>query len=226
MNRQGPEVFEEPTEALAVLDKAQVIAVVDQPSLTVANDYLLEVKALRRRFDDELNPGISQAFAHHRYLVSQKKKFTDPLDRIESLLKPKITAYLIEQDRIRMAAEREAQLAKEAAEKEAEDAADVASALIDEGKIEEANQVVEMQTERIETIKAAAPVIPDKPVAAGASIVERWDFEITDVNLLPRKFMVPDEKAIRKVVQGLHSQADIPGIRVFSTKTISSKVGR
>ena len=115
-------------------------------------------------------------------------------------------------------------MAKEAAEKEAEDAADVASALIDEGKIEEANQVVEMQTERIETIKAAAPIVPEKPIAQGASLREVWDFEITNMDLIPRKFMVPDLTMIRRYCQNLKHQAEIPGVRIFSKKTISSRI--
>ena len=121
------EVYEDeqqPTAALAIRDEAKALAVIDQPTLTAANNALLEVKALRRRFDDEFNAGIAQAYEHHRYLVSQKRRWTDPLDEAERMLKPKIAGYLAEQDRIRFAAERAAQLAKEAAAKEAEDAAD------------------------------------------------------------------------------------------------------
>lgn len=216
----------QPTEALVVLDKSKAIQVFDQPTLTLANDFLRGVKELRRKFDDEFNPGISQAFAHHRYLTAQKKRWTDPLDEAERAIKPKIAEYLIEQDRVRFEAERAVQRAKEAAAKEAQDAADEALALIEQGKTAQADKVVEAVAARIEDIQADTPFVPDKPVANGTTLRETWDYEITDAALIPRTFLVPDLTMIRRYGQNMKHQADVPGVRFFSVKSVASRSGR
>jgi hypothetical protein len=227
-SEQGIEVFEDerqPTEALAILDKVLAIAVVDQASLTVANGYLLEAKAWLRHCDDEFDKGISEAFAHHRTLVAQKKKWTAPALEVESVAKPKIASYFEEQDRLRREAERAAEQARLAAEKEAEDAADIATDLIKEGKNGEAGQIVDMAMENIERLRAAAPAVPPKPIAAGVSLRETWEFEVVNEALIPRKFLVPDLTMIRRYGQNMKHQAEIPGIRFYSKKSVASRIG-
>lgn len=219
-------VEKQPTEALVVLDKSRAIQVFDQPSLTAANDYLLGIKELRRKFDNEFDPGIKQAFAHHRYLTAQKKRWTDPLDEAERTVKPKITAYLVEQDNIRLEAERAAERARRQVAKEAEDAADAATKLINEGKAGEADALIDEATAKIRDINADTPFVPDKPIANGTTLRETWDYEIVDAALIPRTFLVPDLTMIRRYGQNMKHQADVPGIRFFSVKSIASRVGR
>jgi vacuolar-type H+-ATPase subunit H len=219
-------VEKQPTEALVVLDKSRAIQVFGQPSLTAANDYLLGIKELRRKFDNEFDPGIKQAFAHHRYLTAQKKRWTDPLDEAERTVKPKITAYLVEQDNIRLEAERAAERARRQVAKEAEDAADAATKLINEGKAGEADALIDEATAKIRDINADTPFVPDKPIANGTTLRETWDYEIVDAALIPRTFLVPDLTMIRRYGQNMKHQADVPGIRFFSVKSIASRVGR
>jgi len=212
--------------ALTIIDRNADITVFDQESLTVANGTLLDIKRLRAKFDDEFDLGIKQAFAHHRTLVAQKRKWTDPLDEAERILKPKIAAYLDEQDRIRLEAERAAQLAKEAAAKEAEDAADVAHELIQNGELDEAKAIVDMAAENIDKLKAETPIVPARAVAEGATLKTIWDFEIIDENLVPRKFLKVDEVKLRRYIQNMKEQAgEIPGVRIIRRKTIASKIG-
>lgn len=215
------------TTALAVIhEQMSALAVTDQDSLTRANTLLIDIKTLRKRFDEEFDPGIKEAFAHHRTLVAQKKKFTDPLDEAERQIKPKITGYLVEQDRIRLDAERAAERARLQAQKEAEDASDIAVSLIREGKAEEAKEIVELAKEKIQDIEAEAPFVPDKPVANGTTLRETWEFEIEDESLIPRQFLTPDMKKIRGYVTNMKRDGNIPGIRIFSVKSVAAKITR
>lgn len=216
-------VGENEQRALTVIRAGMSIVVRDQTSLTAANGLLLDVKALRRKFDEEFEPGIKQAFAHHRYLVSQKKKFTDPLDEAERAIKPRITAYLVEQDKIRLEAERAAERARLQVAKEAEDAADAAAKLINSGKAVEADEVIDTAFAKIREINADTPFVPDKPVANGTTLRETWDYEIVDADIIPRTFLVPDLTMIRRYGQNMKHQAEIPGIRFFAVKSIASR---
>jgi vacuolar-type H+-ATPase subunit H len=213
--------------ALAIItEKVQALVVVDQNSLTVAHDLLLSIKSLRCRFDEEFDKGITEAYAHHKTLVAQKKKWTAPLDEYERLIKPRITAYLVEQDNIRLEAERAAERTRLAVEKEAEDAADVATELIKEGKAGEAEEIIDMAHEKIRDIQADTPFVPEKPAAPGVSLRETWDFEITDTALIPRTFLIPDLTMIRRYGQNMKHQANIPGIQFFAVKSIATRNGR
>jgi hypothetical protein len=210
-------------DALAVLSSIKALAVIDQPSLSLANGLLVRIKALRRNFDEEFNPGIAEAFQHHRTLVAQKKKWTDPLDDAERLLKPKIATYLRDEDERRLAAERAAQRAKEVAEAKAVVAADKATDLIHEGRLDEAEKVVEQAAVDIEAVNASVPLIPDKPVAEGASLRTLWEWDVEDESKVPRLFLKLDEVKINGYVRNMKDQGHIDGIHIYKTTTVASR---
>ena len=115
-------------------------------------------------------------------------------------------------------------MASQAAAKEAEDAADVAHSLIKEGKLDEAEQVVDMQAERIEAIQAAAPPVPAKPVAPGASLRDVWEWEVEDEAIIPRQYLKIDDIKINGYVRAMKDQGRIPGVRIYKTVTVASRV--
>ena len=220
-------IGENEQKALTVIKVGSTsIEVRDQTSLTAANGLLLDVKALRRRFDDEFDPAIARWHAGHKAAVAQKKKFTDPLDEAERIIKPRITAYLVEQDNIRLEAERAAERARLQIAKEAQDASDVATELIKQGNTAEADELIDLAYEKIREINADTPFVPEKPSAPGVSMRETWDYEIVDAALIPRTFLVPDLTMIRRYGQNMKHQANIPGVRFFSVKSIAARNGR
>lgn len=58
------------------------------------------------------------------------------------------------------------------------------------------------------------------PQVPGVQFAEVTDFEIEDPEALPDTLKVPDTKAVRKMVQALGTEADIPGVRVFRKKQV------
>jgi hypothetical protein len=219
-------VGENEQKALTVIRAGSSIEVRDQTSLTAANGLLLDVKALRRRFDDEFDPAIARWHAGHKAAVAQKKKFTDPLDEAERIIKPRITAYLVEQDNIRLEAERASERARLQIEKEAQDASDVATELIKQGNTAEADELMDLAYEKIREINADTPFVPEKPSAPGVSMRETWDYEVVDAALIPGTFLVPDLTMIRRYGQNMKHRANIPGVRFFSVKSIAARNGR
>lgn len=218
---QDPEPSVAAKDALAVIERGCLVPVTDQASLTAANVLLRDIKALRRRFDEEFDKGIKQAFEHHRHLVAQKKKWTDPLDAAERALKPKISAFLAEEDRKRLEAERAAFQADRKVRMEADKSADAVHDLISEGRVDEADKVMTEALAKIEKIKAAAPAVPPPPVAEGIVLREVWNFEVENFDLVPRKFLKVDEVKLRGYVVAMKHQAEIPGVRVWSSKVAS-----
>lgn len=54
----------------------------------------------------------------------------------------------------------------------------------------------------------------EKPKMQGTTIRSRYDFDIVDVNLIPREYLLVDTAAIGKVVRALKEKTNIPGIKV------------
>ena len=63
----------------------------------------------------------------------------------------------------------------------------------------------------------------EKPKLQGTSERTRYSFEIVDVNLIPRKYLVVDTAAIGRVVRALKDKTNIPGIKVKVVKDIVTR---
>ena len=165
----------------------------------------------------------------------------------EGVLKLAITNYQREQERLRQEEQRklEEQARRERAEIEARareterKARELAEAdrraaaqLAAAGRAEEAARLNaradSKETKAAEKAsaleqRAAAVVAPavqrEAPKVAGLKTREVWKFEIVDPSLLPREYLVPDEAAIRGVVNSLKDRTKIPGVRVFPDKS-------
>lgn len=71
--------------------------------------------------------------------------------------------------------------------------------------------------------QVVAPVVQRaSPKVAGLSYREMPEFEIEDKSKLPIQYLMPDETKIRKVVNALKMEADIPGVRVWMKKVPAS----
>lgn len=57
----------------------------------------------------------------------------------------------------------------------------------------------------------------------GVSFRDNWTFEVVDAELVPREYLMVDEKAIASVVKGLKEKTDIPGVRVFNKPIVAAK---
>lgn len=211
--------------ALSLVTEAQEIVIDSQERLSMAHAGLIQIVEARKRINAEFDPGIKQAFEHHRHLTAQKRRWTDTLAEAERILRPKIGAYLAEQDRIRFDAERKAALAKTAAAREAERSIDRAHELIDEGALDEAAREVEGIAEKAEAaIAEAEAAIPPKAAAPGTSLRARWVFEVENETLIPRAFLMVNEARIRSFVSAMKDQAVIPGVRIWKEQTLAVKV--
>jgi hypothetical protein len=78
-----------------------------------------------------------------------------------------------------------------------------------------------MDAERILKGKIAA-YSQEPPKVEGVSLRKGWAFRIVDAAKIPRKYLVPDEKAIGGVVKALGQQARIPGVEVYRDTTVAA----
>ena len=142
--------------------------------------------------------------AEEKRIDEQRKFFTDPLNqqvkKINGLFKPLVEGL----DGAATTLRKKLSSYQTAIAAKAEQAREKALADLKSGKIKN----VETAVAKIEKVKE-----PEKTVRTDEATVTYKDkvgFEITDIEKLPREYMVPDEKKILKVVQ---AGVEIPGVK-------------
>lgn len=206
-------------KSLSVPEQAHLITVVTDENHVQAGEILVTIKTLRQEIKAIFDPMKKKAYEAHQEVLRQERVVAEPLDRAERYIKPLIANYINEKERQR---QEEIRKAQEAAQKQAEDEAiALAQAAERQGDAELADRII--------NVPVSAPPIYNMPTAApkisGVSTRQAWGFEITDERLIPRKYLIPDLKAIGKVVDALGDKTEIQGIRVFS-KTVVAARGR
>lgn len=222
-NEEPYETSEAETQALILARRSLSIVVKDQESLDFASAFLRALKDTRGQIESVFDPLIKEAFDHHRSILQKKRTFTDKLDEAEKMVKPKVTAFLQEQDRLRFQALREAQLAKEKAEKLADQAVDKASILIDRGEFEEATKVMVEASGEVKELKRTEEEVPDAVKAEGITMRTTWSAEVTDLNLLDKKYMVPNMPLLNAIARNTKDQFSIAGAKAVATTTVVPK---
>lgn len=197
---------------------------VSQLKIQTNDDYemgcsLLQMIATRKKqVEDVFDPIVSKAYAAHKEAVGQKKKFMDPLLAAEFAVKGKVSQYHTEQERLRREKEdREREALKAENEKKA---MEEAAALTAAGEKELADIVIQNAIEETPVVVVPSTV----PKQEGISSRKDWDFRITNEMLIPREYLMVNEKAIRAVVKAQKSLTKIPGVEVFSKDTVSVRV--
>jgi len=73
-------------------------------------------------------------------------------------------------------------------------------------------------------VDAPAPVVVPTsiPKVEGVKLVTRWTFRVVDAALIPREFLVPDEKALQAIATAQHERASVAGVEFYSEQSVSS----
>lgn len=207
-------------ELQAIEQKAKELAEYGDGAVKYASELTVETKAdmetasgMREAIKDRhkgitafMKPLVDAAHKAHKALTTRRSDLLKPLDEAETILNKKMVAWQVAE---------EARLAEEQKKLDEQAKLEAAIQAEEEGNEALSEAIIENQ------IPVTAPPV-EKAKTSGVSFVETWTYEIEDVTKIPTKYMIPDEKAIKKVVTAMKSRAEIPGIRVFAQKSIKS----
>jgi len=225
----GPETYEMAGKDLQQI-KARLKAV-DEQRKSITRPLDEAKKAIMALFD-----APTRFLQGAEGLLKQKMlAFSEEQERKQRELRAKLEEEA-RKERERLAAEAAAARAKAEEEarklREQAEAAKAAGDAAKAAKLESrAESRMEAADEKASTLEhqAAVTVAPAVQIqqaeVKGVSTREEWDFEYTDQSLLPREFLIPDEKAIRAVVKARKGATNIPGIRVFSKRVLAARAG-
>ena len=157
-----------------------------------------EAKRLAKKIEAQRKNIIDEPNTFVKSVNSFCKSFTEPLKKIEGILKQKVGQYQYKQE-----------LARKEAEKKAEE----------ERKKLQKKLDAEAKKAGVESVKVAPLALPPNEsvtrtdTGTAAHIRKQWKAEIREPAKVPREYCSPDPKLINQAVKmGIR---EIPGIRIF-----------
>lgn len=187
-----------------------------------ASKLLKKIEEVRKQKTEEPKAFVDSVNAFARM-------FTDKLKAVKELAARKTAQWqlFVEQERQKkeVAARKAAQELQEKLQREADEANRKAQEEARMKAEEEAKAngqdpltVVVPEVQKIEAPVVVEPIIPKREAvtrteAGSASVTQRWTFKIIDPSLIPRKYMLPSETAIRNAING--GVRDIPGVEIY-----------
>jgi hypothetical protein len=211
---QNPAVIEVTNEITSLESFAANYAVTTPAQYEAGAADLARVKGMLKKLEETRTSITGPMNAALDKVNAFFKGPATKLKAIEQLIKGKLGAFYEDQQRI--AREQQAK-ADEDARKERERIEAQAKKAAESGKVEKA----EALQQRAATVVAPV-IVREPPKVSGMQMRDAWKFEVTNPSLVPREYLVVDEARIRKVVQALKGDANIPGVRVYSEKQIAS----
>jgi hypothetical protein len=171
------------TKALAIPEKARLIVVSDNDSMTMADNTKAAIKDMIKEIDSVFKPMADKAFQAHRAITGKWKAVVQPLKDADEYLTGQVKGYLRKLEEIRQAEER--RLREEARKAEEERRLQEALLAEQEGNEEEAQAILE------EEIYVPPPVVK----------VEAPKVDNRKYRTIPRCRCIDKMKLIRFVAQ-------------------------
>ena len=124
----------------------------------------------------------------------------EPVEAADKITRDKILIYNHEQQRIRQEQEAINRLREEAAQKQKE----------------LTGEIIE-----VETVGVVAEVKRVSTEMGSSGLTDHWKYEIVDINLLPREYMVPDTAMLTAIARSHHDKKLVSGVRFFNEPYIA-----
>ena len=201
------------TQALATIDRLNAVAVIrDAADYARCGELWKAGRAMMEEISAAYDSIIAAAHRAHKEAVAKKKSYYDPVEAATRKVKGIMSAWESEQERERQAEARRLEAIERANAEERQ----LAEALHAEAMGEEAQADAIME----EPVVVAPVILPKATpkIDGGPVYREVWKFRIVDAAIIPREYLIPDEKAIGQVVRGLKGQTAIPGIEAYAER--------
>lgn len=228
---QNQEVERVAERSSLLVQNAKAIKVADETTQAQASEMLLAVASMLKQIETTFKPMKDAAFRSHKIICEQEKKVASPLMDAERALKFEIGEFVMAQRRIARQQEEEARRVEQEraeAESRAESerlAIEDAIALEAVGDVKGAEAVLAAPAPAPVRYVAPASVAPAIAHTSGVGVATVWDFRITDENLIPREYLLVNEKAIAAIGKTTKGKAKIAGVEFFEKGQVSASRG-
>ena len=196
------------------LAAAQAYAITTDLQYAGTADRLKDVKRVLGELDTARKKVTKPLDEAKKALMDLFKPAIERLETAERFYKNKMMDYQRELDRKAAAAQAllDEQARKERAKLEAK--AEKAAA---KGDIDKADDL------QAQAATVVAPVVEAaKPKVAGVNTVTRWKYRITDDKLIPREYLIVNEKILQALATSSKGSLQVPGVQFYSETDVSA----
>lgn len=211
-------------QALAVKDQVQALAIQTPDEYSVAGTELVRLRAMRDLAQARVDKIRVPALETYRATLELQKDVITPYNEAEAFLNRGLAAYREQETQLRRnleaAENRRRQAEAEAEAKRKQDEQKEADAKVAEaqGRPEEAVEI-RQQTLPMAPVRWQPAVMPrDVPKVAGITErarVWKWRAKPGEEHLVPREYLMLNEKALNAAVTTQKALTSIPGIEVW-----------
>lgn len=147
----------------------------------------------------------------------------EQLERADRVIRAAMQAYLKAEEVKRIELQRQAEEKAKAVAAEEQRRL----ALEAEKDLAEGRELAAMEKiERAESVAVIPEIVPQGYKSKGATPTKNWTFQIVDVSLIPREYLVPDEKLLKALAKSRKEAASVPGVKFFAEESISLRAAR
>lgn len=226
--------------ALALIEQAQAIVISDPVSYKLAEVTGVALARMRDALEKTLRPKINELYAPYKAMLGILNFYDKPMESHMNALRSGMSAFKRAEDAKaqRLANEERARLQKIADDeaRERADALKLEDAIEAEKRGEPELAQTIMDSPALEVAAAYVPpvhVASSVPKGSGSYHVEDWKFvwvdakgndaEYPDLSLIPRQYILIDEKTIAAAVRRTKNRTEIGGIRVYDAGDVRFK---
>ncbi len=190
------------TEIYSARSAAEKFVVASLDDVKAAtNDLALIAKlkkaltAKRKEYVDPLNVRVKSA-------NDAFKKLSDPLEEADKIVRGKVGVFSADQERLRLRAEETNRMAAEVARR----------------------QAVESGTGEfnVDLTPTMVPIVAKttRTEMGNSTMVDHWVYEVIDMELLPRAYMMPDDAILKAIATKYHDTHPVAGVRFENHPTL------
>lgn len=219
---QEQEITEKPEvkQGLALVTRAREMAVTTAVERDEAAQLGRQIAAADKWFEEFIKPMKQKAAETHKAICAQENAVRKPFEEAKQFLSRLIGAFDVRVEQQRRAEEARLQeqlrLEAEAEEKKRAEEQAIADAIELEAAGDTKGAAAVLANPVPQQIYVPPVILPKQtPKTVGVSSSQNWKFRITNVDLIPRQYLVPDEKMIGQIVRASKSKTNIPGIEAY-----------
>jgi len=202
----------------AIAEECKNIVINSKESLADAKNLAKDAKRIENLIEDKRKELTKPLLDEQRSIKSFADNLTSELNNALKGLRGQILAYEIEQERIRKEEQRKLDEERRRQEEELRrKAEELAKQLENDAEVDETElQVIKDDMQKLQDIKTEQfQVDADR----SKSIRLIWDFELTDLSLVPREFLMLDEAKVKAAIK--LEVRNIPGVRIFQKEQLN-----
>jgi len=207
-------------ESQPIVNQVNDLVIKDTESQRAASELLIMIKTGLKKVKEKMDPICKASNDAHKANTGLRNELTEPFTHAENLLKQKLARYLNEQAEKQRLAQIEAEAKARAEEQKKQEAilkkAEKAEAKGDTEKAMELHMEAAMVT-------VAPEIIAGPEKVSGVHTSELWGFEITDINAVPREYMIVNEIALNGLAKATKGALTLPGIKFVSRTVINAR---